>query len=171
MSLCLTTPIHMVSITSHVEHIQTQKPRYSQFCYWACSVNANWLQSGWWLGARCLYNANFRIRVLTITEISASGVKIIILNNDPIPPLPPNPRFLSRGFMYRVISQECNQRVTAGLYTIFTLQVPLANLDSLAEITALQRTAELTTTNSLFLHHVLEKLSRWRMLLHWSQNS
>jgi len=48
------------------EHIQTQKPRYSQFCYWACCVSANWLQSDWWHSERCLYNANFRLRVLTI---------------------------------------------------------------------------------------------------------
>jgi hypothetical protein len=41
---------------------------YGQFCYYACFFNVKWLQSNWWVGDRCLYNANFRARVLAITR-------------------------------------------------------------------------------------------------------
>jgi hypothetical protein len=40
--------------------------KYSQFCYYACFVNANWLQRDWWIGENCLCNTNIRIRVLAV---------------------------------------------------------------------------------------------------------
>jgi len=46
---------------------QFLRAHVSQFRYYAFFIDANWLYCDWWIGERCLYNADFSTSMLAVT--------------------------------------------------------------------------------------------------------